>query len=140
MTTIESEQDMRALGAELGARWRAGDVVFLEGPLGAGKTTLVRGLLEGLGVTEPVRSPTFNLLQTFDTNPPVLHADLYRVKSYEGIGIEDYLDTHLCLIEWPDRAVGLVDPDSACHVRISFDGEGRAVEVQKPCATGRGGA
>ena len=132
MTSIASEQEMREFGAALGRRWSTGDVVFLEGPLGAGKTTLVRGLLQSFGVTEPVRSPTFNLLQTFDTDPPVLHADLYRVKSYEGIGIEDYLDSHLCLIEWPDRAAGLVDPGSAWHVRIDFEGEGRTVEVIPP--------
>jgi len=120
---------MRALGAELGRKWKAGDVVLLDGPLGAGKTTLVRGLLESLGVTDLVRSPTYNLLQIFDTDPPVLHADLYRVKSHHGIGIEDYLESHLCLIEWPDRAVGLVDDGEAWIVRIAFAPEGRRVEV-----------
>ena len=123
---------MRELGAELGRSWMAGDVVLLEGPLGAGKTTLVRGLLQSLGMTEPVRSPTYNLLQIFPTEPPVLHADLFRVKSYAGIGIEDYLDSHLCLIEWPDRAAGLVDPDEAWIVRIAFAPEGRVVRVIKP--------
>jgi tRNA threonylcarbamoyladenosine biosynthesis protein TsaE len=132
MPLVETEEEMRLLGGELGKRWRAGDVVFLSGPLGAGKTTLVRGLMESLGVTEAVRSPTFNLLQTFDTNPPVLHADLYRVKGYEGIGIEDYLDTHLCLIEWPDRAEGLVPIDTAWRVEIAFDPEGRLVEIEEP--------
>src|SRR5579862_1758809 len=117
---VATEAEMRALGAELVANWKPGDVVFLEGPLGAGKTTLVRGVLESLGVTDPVRSPTFNLLQAFDTEPPILHADLYRVKSYLGIGIEDYLETHLCLIEWPDRAAGLVRPGEAWYVAIEF--------------------
>lgn len=125
---------MRALGAELAARWKAGDVVYLEGPLGAGKTTLVRGMAESLGVSEPVRSPTFNLLQTFETSPPILHADLYRVKSYEGIGLEDYLDTHLCLIEWPDRAEGLIDPRHAWRVQIDFAPEGRLVVIHEPVA------
>jgi len=120
---------MRALGASLGLRLKAGDVVLLEGELGAGKTTLVRGLLEGLGHLGPVRSPTFNLVQTFDTSPPVMHADLYRVGSYEGIGLEDYLETHLCLIEWPDRATGLIDPELCWRVRIEFLGEGREVTV-----------
>lgn len=123
---------MRALGAELGRQWKAGDVVFLEGPLGAGKTTLVRGLLESFGVTEPVRSPTYNLLQVFDTDPPVLHADLYRVKSFQGIGIEDYLESHLCLIEWPDRAADLVSPNEAWRVTIDFAPEGRRVTVKAP--------
>ena len=123
---------MRALGAELGGRWRVGDLVFLEGPLGAGKTTLVRGLLESLGVKEPVRSPSYNLMQVFDTNPPVVHADLYRLNSYEGTGIEDYLGTHLCVIEWPDRAEGLADADSVWHVKIAFGEHGRLVEIREP--------
>lgn len=123
---------MRSLGAEWGRRLKVGDVVLLEGDLGAGKTTLVRGLLEGLGYAGAVRSPTFNLIQTFPTRPPVMHADLYRVPSYEGIGLEDYLDTHLCLIEWPDRAGGLIDP-ALCHrVKIEFERQGRRVIIEGP--------
>jgi len=115
----------RDWAAELAQRFKAGDVVLLNGPLGAGKTTWVRGLLAGLGYLGGVRSPTFNLIQTFETVPPVMHADLYRVKSFEGIGLEDYLDTHLCLIEWPDRAAGLVDPALCWRLNIEFDGDGR---------------
>ncbi|HTQ11225.1 MAG TPA: tRNA (adenosine(37)-N6)-threonylcarbamoyltransferase complex ATPase subunit type 1 TsaE [Fimbriimonadaceae bacterium] len=131
---IATEAEMRALGAELAKRWRAGDAVLLEGPLGAGKTTLVRGLLESLGVTAPVRSPTYNLLQVFDTDPPVLHADLYRAKTYLGIGLEDYLETHLCLIEWPDRAMGLLVEGRAWLVRIDFTPTGRTVDITEPDA------
>lgn len=123
---------MRELGAQLGSQLSAGDVVLLEGELGAGKTTLVRGLLEGLGHLGAVRSPTFNLVQTFDTSPPVMHADLYRVGSYEGIGLEDYLESHLCLVEWPERAVGLIDFELCWRVRIEFEGEGRDVTVVRP--------
>lgn len=101
----------------------------LEGPLGAGKTTLVRGLLEALGHEGPVRSPTFNLLQAFDTDPPVLHADLYRVSSAEGTGLEDYLDTHVVLVEWPDR---LPDDPEHWRVEIAFEGEGRKATVISP--------
>lgn len=132
VVTAATEADTRALGARLGRDWRAGDVVLLEGPLGAGKTTLVRGLLESLGLKEPVRSPTYNLMQVFGTNPPVLHVDLYRVKSHVGIGLEEYLDSHLCLIEWPDRAAGLVAGDQAWRVRIEFAEEGRRITVARP--------
>jgi tRNA threonylcarbamoyladenosine biosynthesis protein TsaE len=107
---------------------------MLEGSLGAGKTTFVRGLLESLGVTAPVRSPTFNLIQTFDTNPPVMHADLYRVSSHEGIGLEDYLETHLCLIEWPDRAKSLVQAEDSWWVHINTEGHGRRITVAPPSA------
>ena len=134
---LPDEAATRSLGAELLSELRAGDIVLLEGKLGAGKTTLVRGLLEALGRTEPVRSPTFNLVQLFDTDPPVMHADLYRVKSYAGIGIEDYLETHLCLIEWPDRAAGLVAPEQAWHVHLQFDEPGRVATVTPPPGIGR---
>lgn len=106
--------------------------MLLKGELGAGKTTLVRGVLEGLGFDGPVRSPTFNLIQTFDTKPPVMHADLYRLKSAIGVGLEDYLDTHLCLVEWPDRLGGLIDPDSAWQVEIEFEANGRLVRIIPP--------
>ena len=132
------EESMRALGARLGKTLKAGEVVLLEGQLGAGKTTLVRGLLKGLGWQGEVRSPTFNLIQIYDTSPPVLHADLYRLAGATGLGLEDYWDTHLCLIEWPDRLGSLVDPDVCYRVSIEFDqtGEGRLVTISSPVAEG----
>jgi tRNA threonylcarbamoyladenosine biosynthesis protein TsaE len=129
---LPDEAATRALGAALSKRLRACDVVFLSGELGAGKTTLVRGLVEALGFDGPVRSPTFNLVQTFATDPPVMHADLYRVSSHKGIGLEEYLETHLCLIEWPGRAAGLVPEGSAWLVELEFAGEGRVAKVTPP--------
>ncbi len=126
---LPDEDSTRALGAALARRLASGDLVRLEGPLGAGKTTLVRGLLEALGHEGPVRSPTFNLLQTFPTDPPVLHADLYRVASAEGTGLEDYFDTHVVLVEWPDR---LPDDPSHWRVEIAFEGEGRLARIWTP--------
>lgn len=126
---LPDEPATRALGAALAARLHPGDLVRLEGPLGAGKTTLVRGLLEALGHEGPVRSPTFNLLQAFETDPPVLHADLYRVRTAQGTGLEDYLDTHVVLVEWPDRL-----PDDPAHwkIEIAFEGEGRVATIIPP--------
>lgn len=117
---VPTEGAMRRLGASFAGAWRPGELVALEGPLGAGKTTLVRGLLEGLGWAEPVRSPTFNLVQTFATEPPVCHADLYRVGSEEGLDLERYLDRHLCLVEWPDRLRWLV-PDRVVRIETLVD-------------------
>ncbi len=115
------------MGAELAEKLGPGDVVLLEGPLGAGKTTFVRGFLEALGHEGPVRSPTFNLVQTFETTPPVMHADLYRVSGWQGIGLEEYLETHVCLIEWPDRAAGLLEPEECWRVSLKFEGQGRSI-------------
>jgi tRNA threonylcarbamoyladenosine biosynthesis protein TsaE len=128
--SVPDEQGMRKLGAALASRFEAGNIVFLEGDLGAGKTTLVRGLLSGLGWDREVRSPTFNLLHTYPSlSPPVVHADLYRVKNWQGIGIEDYLSDWLVLIEWPDRAAGLVAEGRVWRVRIEFAGVGRTVTL-----------
>jgi tRNA threonylcarbamoyladenosine biosynthesis protein TsaE len=129
---LQDEAATRALGAELAQKLQPGDIVLLSGELGAGKTTLVRGLVEALGHQGAVRSPTFNLIQTFDTDPPVMHADLYRVKSHQGIGLEDYFQTHVCLVEWPDRAAGLVDPNDCWQVCIQFAGQGRDATVTPP--------
>lgn len=126
---------MRALGARLGREFRVGDVVALIGELGAGKTTLVRGVLESYGLAEPVRSPTFNLIQVFDVDPPVMHADLYRLTRAEGVGLEEYFDSHVCLIEWPDRADGILPRDGRWEIRISFDEPGRLVHVHRPDLT-----
>lgn len=130
----ESDSETKACGALLAKKLASGDVVLLSGPLGAGKTTLVRGLLEAVGYDGPMRSPTFNLLQTFETTPPIVHADLYRVPSPHGIGLEDYFDTHLCLIEWPDRLGDAIDPALAWLVNIEFDGEARRISIRPPLA------
>ena len=127
-----TEQEMRDLGSALVKRFQIGDVICLHGALGAGKTTLVRGVIASLGHQEIVRSPTFNLLQVFPTMPPILHADLYRVASAEGLGIEDYLDTHICFIEWPEHSGDLFNLEQTWNVEIAFEGEGRKVTIIPP--------
>ena len=129
---VNSSEAMMALGAKMARYWHIGDVIGLYGPLGAGKTTWMRGLLRQLGVSEPVRSPTYNLLQVFETDPPVLHADLFRVNSVEGIGIEDYLETHVCFIEWPDRAEPWLPSSRYWRLEIEFTPEGRCVRLAGP--------
>ena len=127
-----SESETYAIAGELARRVRPGDTILLAGVLGAGKTTFVRGFVEALGWRGAVRSPTFNLIQTFDTKPPVMHADLYRLKSATGLGIEDYLDDHVCLIEWPDRLAGLVDPTRCFRVSMEFHNSGRMINITEP--------
>lgn len=123
---------MRAFGASLGREWSPGDVVLLSGPLGAGKTTLVRGYLASLGWEDPVRSPTFSILAEYDTLPPVVHADLFRLESASGLGLAEAADRAVVLIEWPERLGDAVDPAQCWQVEIAFADEGRTVTVTRP--------
>lgn len=129
---IQKECDIYAFAKKVLNYLHPGDIVLLEGPLGAGKTTFVRGILESLGYLKSVRSPTFNLIQTFDTHPPIMHADLYRLEGAEGIGLEDYFETHLCLIEWGEKAEGWIDPAYTWKIKIDFAGHGRSVLITPP--------
>jgi tRNA threonylcarbamoyladenosine biosynthesis protein TsaE len=126
---VENEGKMLELGQHLAQAFTVGDIVLFEGELGAGKTTLIRGMLHGLGWKEPVRSPTFNLFAVYPTDPPVLHADFYRVASTLGTGVEDYLESHLCLVEWPKAMLDLVDYKTAKRIMILFDDDGRRVQL-----------
>lgn len=95
------------LGAALAPRLRAGDAVLLYGPLGMGKSTLARGLIRALTrPDEDVPSPTFTLVQFYESGPPVAHFDLYRLTRPEEaveIGLDEALDRGAVLIEWPER-------------------------------------
>ena len=115
-----SESDTEALGARLaGTRPQSGElaVLFLEGELGAGKTTLARGLLQALGVAGPVRSPTYTLVELYALQGvTAVHADLYRLRDpqeLEDLGLREWAGpNHLWLIEWPQRGSGhLPAPD-----------------------------
>ena len=132
MVRLRSEAETRLWAARVGTNFQPGDVVLLRGELGSGKTTFVRGYLESLGLSEPVRSPSFNLVQVFETTPPVMHADLYRVKSAIGIGIEDYLDTHVCLIEWPENSGGFFETESCWQIVFETHGAERTAKVSPP--------
>jgi len=122
---IGSEQEMEAFGGTLAGRVSGGCVIFLTGDLGAGKTTLVRGFLRALGHRGAVTSPTFTLLEVYQTGgPQVVHVDLYRLEDpdeLEQLAIRDYLgEQSVLLVEWADRARGgLPQPD--CEVRIAIE-------------------
>ena len=129
---LRSVEDTASLATELSQTLTAADIVLLSGDLGVGKTTFVRCFLRAIGYDGPVRSPTFNLMQTYATEPPVLHADLYRLQSAEGVGLEEYFETHLCLIEWPDRLGHLVEAADCWRIDFKFDGDDRIVEISRP--------
>lgn len=129
---------MCLLAADLAKGWRAGDVVFLSGPLGAGKTTFCRCVLAALGWQGMVRSPTFTLVNLYETEPPAAHIDLYRVDAAAGLGLEELMDERLCLIEWPDRLQGAVDARRCWQIEIQFgmSEDERLVEVCPPSVLG----
>lgn len=129
---IETEQQMIELGERLAQHAKRGMVVALAGPLGVGKTTLARGVLRGLGWTDEVRSPTFNLIHEYATEPPVCHADLYRIRNPQelaDLGLDDYLESHLCLIEWPEVAGELL-PSDAVAISLEFIDGARDVRIE----------
>ena len=103
---LKSEGETRAFGAGLARVARAGDVITLSGPLGAGKTALARGFIEGLGHPGDVPSPSFAIVQPYDElDPPVWHVDLYRIEDLseiEELGLDAAADAVL-LVEWPER-------------------------------------
>jgi tRNA threonylcarbamoyladenosine biosynthesis protein TsaE len=129
---VSDAEAMTALGMRLARKLSAGDVVLLSGPLGAGKTTLARAIALALGWDGPVRSPTFSLIQHLPTQPPLVHADLYRLDSAHGIGLEDVGRESLLLVEWPERDPDFFDAESSVQVTIAFEGEGRRVTVVWP--------
>ena len=97
----------RALGRVVGEHAATGDVVLLNGELGAGKTCLTQGILHGLGSDELARSPTFVLIAEYRARIPLYHVDLYRLSSprhAEDLGIEEYLDQGVTVVEWADNA------------------------------------
>jgi tRNA threonylcarbamoyladenosine biosynthesis protein TsaE len=119
------------LGAAIAAalKDRSGAVVFLEGNLGAGKTTLARGLLRALGVEGAIRSPTYTLMEPYlGSSGPVLHLDLYRLTDpleLHNLGLADYPPQQtLWLVEWPDKGGPLL-PSPDLRVQLSVQGAGR---------------
>ncbi|MCC7053529.1 MAG: tRNA (adenosine(37)-N6)-threonylcarbamoyltransferase complex ATPase subunit type 1 TsaE [Gemmatimonadaceae bacterium] len=110
--------ELAARGEAIGTRLVAPALVTLEGDLGAGKTTLVQAICRGLGVTEPVTSPTFALVHEYSSpRARVVHVDLYRLEAprdVTALGLDDVLGdpSAILLVEWPDRAAGTLGPAS----------------------------
>jgi tRNA threonylcarbamoyladenosine biosynthesis protein TsaE len=115
-----SADETRALAAAFASQLAAGDVVLLAGDLGAGKTTFAQGVARGLGVTEPVTSPTFTIVQEYRGRVPVAHVDVYRLdrlQELHDLGIEEHYDDRVTLVEWGE-AVARVLPAEHAVVRL----------------------
>ena len=122
------------LGASIAGGLSAGDAVALWGDLGAGKTTLARAILGARGVAEDVPSPTFTLVQSYETCPKIAHYDFYRLKSgreLEELGFEDALADGAVLVEWPERAPEALPPE-ALHVRLGARDGARVARLTGP--------
>lgn len=142
------------LGRTLASGLKPGDVVAFYGDLGAGKTTMIKGIAAGLGVTDVVKSPSFVIVTEYRGRVPVYHIDLYRLSQgvecpvsnvqcpvedggghvreaeFEGLGLEDYLGGEgVCLIEWAERAETAL-PATAIRVRMSVEEQGRRIEIE----------
>jgi len=126
----------RALGARIAAGLSVGDLVALEGDLGAGKTTLARAILRSLGVSEDVPSPTFTLVQLYETpDLTVRHYDLYRIENANEIaelGIDEAVEDGAALVEWPERADGRL-PGALLQVGLqAADADSRTASLSGP--------
>lgn len=133
---LADEPATRAAGAALAAVVQAGDVITLTGPLGAGKTSFARGLIEALGHGGEVPSPTFAIVQPYEElDPPVWHADLYRIERAEELGEIGLgcAEEGLLIIEWPERAGAEAWPDALQLIlAIGEDGARRLTATIPP--------
>ncbi|MFA6424027.1 MAG: tRNA (adenosine(37)-N6)-threonylcarbamoyltransferase complex ATPase subunit type 1 TsaE [Candidatus Magasanikbacteria bacterium] len=129
-----SQEETYEFGKELAGQFRGGDILLLNGELGTGKTTLMKGLADGLGVKVEVSSPTFTLMNHYPTKnhsvKNLVHIDTYRLKDeheLKDIGIEDYLcePESLCVIEWPEKLSGLLKNKKTFTITIEHLGENK---------------
>ncbi|MGR4067445.1 tRNA (adenosine(37)-N6)-threonylcarbamoyltransferase complex ATPase subunit type 1 TsaE [Halomonas sp. LR3S48] len=138
---LDDEDRQVVFGQCLGKALRARGRIYLEGELGAGKTTLTRGILRGHGHAGAVKSPTYTLVEPYDLEGGrVYHFDLYRLgdpEELEFIGGRDlFADDALCIVEWPSRGAGWLPPPDL-FVTLRLNGSGRLATLEAPSAHGR---
>jgi tRNA threonylcarbamoyladenosine biosynthesis protein TsaE len=137
---LATEPDTLALGAAIAPGLRPGMVIYLKGDLGAGKTTLARGILQALGVTERIKSPTYTLVEPYIISSLYLyHFDFYRLQhpnEWVDAGFRDYCnDGAVCLVEWPERAGGQL-PTADMTIDLTADGDARNATLRADTEAG----
>lgn len=136
--TVPDAGAMESLGSRIARNCPAGARLFLHGALGAGKTTLVRGFLRGLGYGGIVKSPTYTLIESYEINGnEIYHFDLYRLNApeeLETIGVRDYfIQDGICLVEWPEKAgTRLGVPDLLIRIKDQEGCRQVSLEAQGP--------
>jgi tRNA threonylcarbamoyladenosine biosynthesis protein TsaE len=138
VVTARTPAETQAAGERLGADHRAGDVVACIGELGAGKTCFLQGVCRGLGVTAPVTSPTFVLVNEYRGRLPVHHVDAYRTASLAelvDVGLEEMLHgAGVTLVEWADRLRDLLPPRAIVVTISGLGDEPRRIAIARPAA------
>lgn len=129
---VKSEKQMFEFAQEYAKKLQAGQIIYLHGDLGAGKTTFVKGVLKSLGYKGNVKSPTYTLIESYEfDNFNIYHFDLYRLadpEELEWIGIRDYLnDSSICFVEWPEKGRGFL-PKNSTDIYIKYLPEGRQID------------
>jgi len=130
---LKNESETTEVGARVASCLKGGEVIYLKGELGTGKTTLVRGALNRLGHTGNVKSPTFTIVEPYSIdNHVIYHFDLYRLDDpgeLESLGIRDYCDGQsICFFEWPEKGENLT-PNADINLLLTYTKEGRNVEL-----------
>jgi len=138
---LADETATLAFGKKIAASLHAGLTIYLVGNLGAGKTTLTRGILHGLGYEHIVKSPTYNLVEIYKVSRLYLyHFDFYRFNDYfewEEAGFRDYFNSDsICLVEWPEKAGNLL-PVADLQLFFSILDTGRSIEIRAGTETGK---
>ena len=120
--STQNAEETENLGRRLAGRVKPGTVIVLEGPLGSGKTTLVKGLAKGLGIADTVTSPSFTIMAEYEGPVRLVHVDLYRTDSdaeLDLLGMREKLTDHaVIVIEWGEKATDFLPQD---YVHVSFD-------------------
>lgn len=132
-----SPEETHRLGRLIGQRAQAGDTILLSGVLGAGKTCLVQGIAQGLGISEVIPSPSFVLVRQFAGRLPLYHIDLYRLDKAEidELGLDDYLyGRGVCAVEWAQKGLGFMPADHLL-IELRYIGENERRIVLTPCGS-----